>query len=47
VFLPLAIVQAASYINKNSIPSVAEYRSLLTHPEEEIIDLLSQDLEED
>ncbi|KAJ5390608.1 uncharacterized protein N7496_001676 [Penicillium cataractarum] len=42
VFLPLAIVQAASYINENTITSVAEYRYLLTQPEEKIVDLVSE-----
>ncbi|KAK9384153.1 hypothetical protein V1515DRAFT_583217, partial [Lipomyces mesembrius] len=44
--LPLAIVQAASYINKNDI-SLATYLSLLADQEEEVIDLLSEHFEDD
>ncbi|KAK9384161.1 hypothetical protein V1515DRAFT_589424, partial [Lipomyces mesembrius] len=44
--LPLAIVQAASYINKNDIP-LAEYLSLLADQEEDVIDLLSEHFEDD
>jgi tetratricopeptide (TPR) repeat protein len=39
--LPLAIVQAASYINKNGI-SLADYLSLLAEQEEDVVDLLSE-----
>ena len=39
--LPLAIVQAAAYINKNGI-ALADYLSLLAEQEEDIIDLLSE-----
>jgi tetratricopeptide (TPR) repeat protein len=45
-YLPLAIVQVASYIDKNSI-SLAEYLSLLADQEEEVIDLLSEHFEDD
>ncbi|KAF2253361.1 HET-domain-containing protein [Trematosphaeria pertusa] len=45
-FLPLAIVQAAAYINENAI-SLADYLSLLAEQEEEVIDLLSEDFEDD
>lgn len=45
-YLPLAIVQAAAYINENRI-SVSDYISLLTDQEEEIIDLLSEEFEDD
>ena len=45
-YLPLAIVQAAAYINENAI-SLADYLSLLDEQEEEVIDLLSEDFEDD
>ncbi|EAU37851.1 predicted protein [Aspergillus terreus NIH2624] len=45
-YLPLAIVQAAAYINENGI-AVADYLSLLAEQEEEVIDLLSEDFEDD
>ncbi len=45
-YLPLAIVQAASYINKNDIP-LSTYLSLLVDQEEEVIDLLSEHFEDD
>jgi hypothetical protein len=38
-YLPLAIVQAAAYINENGI-TIAEYLFLLKEQEEEVIDLL-------
>ena len=41
-FLPLAIAQAAAYINTNGI-SVAEYLSLFKGTEEHIIEVLSKD----
>ena len=44
--LPLAIVQAASYIDKNS-SSPAEYMDLCQEQDNEIIELLSEDFEED
>ena len=44
--LPLAIVQAAAYINENSI-TLADYLSLLEDQEEEVVDLLSEDFEDD
>jgi len=44
--LPLAIVQAAAYINENGIV-LADYLSLLKEQEEEVIDLLSQDFEDE
>ncbi|KAK5061969.1 hypothetical protein LTR44_003344 [Exophiala sp. CCFEE 6388] len=40
--LPLAIVQAASYINKNQL-SVKDYSNLLAQPEHNIIELLNED----
>jgi hypothetical protein len=43
-YLPLAIVQAAVYINENGI-SLADYLSLLEEQEEDVIDLLSKDFE--
>lgn len=45
-YLPLAIVQAAAYINQNKI-SLADYLSLLAEQEEEVINLLSKEFEDD
>ncbi|KIN03538.1 hypothetical protein OIDMADRAFT_177691 [Oidiodendron maius Zn] len=45
-YLPLAIVQAAAYINENGI-NLADYLSLLDDQEEEVIDLLSEGFEDD
>jgi hypothetical protein len=45
-YLPLAIVQAAAYINENGI-ALADYLSLLADQEEEVIDLLSEEFEDD
>ena len=45
-FLPLAIVQAANYINENSI-SLSEYLRLLDQQEQRVVDLLSKDFEDD
>jgi tetratricopeptide (TPR) repeat protein len=45
-YLPLAIVQAAAYINENGI-ALTDYLSLLEDQEEEIIDLLSEEFEDD
>lgn len=44
-YLPLAITQAAAYINANLI-SLAEYLSLLEEKEDEVISLLSEDFED-
>jgi Tetratricopeptide repeat len=44
-YLPLAIVQAAAYINENGI-TITEYLFLLKE-QEEVIDLLSEDFEDD
>jgi tetratricopeptide (TPR) repeat protein len=44
-YLPLAIVQAAAYVNENGI-TIAEYLFLLKE-QEEVIDLLSEDFEDD
>jgi tetratricopeptide (TPR) repeat protein len=44
-YLPLAIVQAAAYINENGI-TLADYLSLLTEQEEDVIDLLSEEFED-
>ncbi|KAG4434967.1 hypothetical protein IFR05_009548 [Cadophora sp. M221] len=44
-YLPLAIVQAAAYINENGI-TFADYLSLLTDQEEEVIELLSEEFED-
>ena len=45
-YLPLAIIQAAAYINENGI-TFADYLSLLADQEEEVIDLLSEEFEDD
>jgi hypothetical protein len=45
-FLPLAIVQAAAYINENGI-TFSAYLSLLKDQEQDVIDLLSEDFEDD
>ncbi len=45
-YLPLAIVQAASYINENRIAFV-DYLFLLRDQEEAVIDLLSEEFEDD
>ena len=45
-YLPLAIVQAASYVNENGI-TLGEYLLLLAEREEEVIELLSEDFEDD
>ncbi len=45
-YLPLAIVQAASYINQNN-KSLATYLSLLAYQEKKLINLLSQHFEND
>ena len=45
-YLPIAIVQAAAYINKNGI-TVSEYLSLLAEQEEDVIDLLSEEFEDE
>lgn len=45
-FLPLAIVQATAYINIKGI-SISDYLSLLKDQEQEVIDLLSEDFEDE
>ena len=45
-YLPLAIVQAVSYINKNDI-SIAEYIKLCESSEEDMIEVLSEDFEDE
>ncbi|RYP66411.1 hypothetical protein DL771_007820 [Monosporascus sp. 5C6A] len=45
-YLPLAIVQAAVYINANGI-GLGDYLSLLEEQEEDVIDLLSEDFEDE
>jgi tetratricopeptide (TPR) repeat protein len=47
VYLPLAIVQAASYMNENCVSSIADYQSLLSGQEDGVIDLLSEGFEDD
>jgi hypothetical protein len=44
-YLPLAIVQAAAYINENGI-TLAEYLLLLEEQEEEVIHLLSEEFQD-
>ncbi|KAL2819483.1 violaceus kinesin [Aspergillus granulosus] len=46
MFLPLAISQAAAYINSNDI-KVSDYTALLKEQESDIIDLLSEDFGDD
>ena len=45
-FLPLAIVQAAAYMNENSI-TFSHYLFLLKEQEQDVIDLLSEDVEDE
>ena len=45
-YLPLAIAQAAAYINQNVI-AIADYMALLAEQEEDVIDLLSEEFEDD
>ena len=45
-YLPLAIIQAAAYINENRI-EFTDYLLLLEDQEEEVIDLLSEEFEDD
>ncbi|KAH0562201.1 hypothetical protein GP486_003102 [Trichoglossum hirsutum] len=45
-YLPLAIIQAAAYINSNQI-SLSEYASLLDDTEENLIDILSEEFEDE
>jgi hypothetical protein len=45
-YLPLAIVQVAAHINENTT-TLAKYLPLLSEQEEEIIDVLSEDFEDD
>jgi nucleoside phosphorylase/nucleoside-triphosphatase THEP1 len=46
-FLPLAISQAAAYINENDITTLKNYISLLAAQEEDTVNLLSEDFEDD
>ena len=45
-YLPLAIVQAAAYINENDI-KLSEYTMLLNDSEENVIDVLSEEFEDE
>jgi tetratricopeptide (TPR) repeat protein len=45
-FLPLAIVQAAAYINANNI-ALSEYLSLFEDHEQNVIEILSEDFKDD
>ena len=45
-FLPLAIVQAVAYINENNI-TLGRYTNLLQSQEEDIIEILSEDFEDE
>ncbi|KAL4788952.1 purine and uridine phosphorylase [Aspergillus venezuelensis] len=47
VHLPLAIVQAASYINENCPSTLSAYLLLLSEKEEEVNDLLSEEFKDD
>jgi tetratricopeptide (TPR) repeat protein len=44
--LPLAIVQAAAYINENQI-AISEYVTLITHTEQSFINMLSEEFEDE
>jgi hypothetical protein len=44
-YLPLAIIQAAAYINENAI-SLADYLLLLAEQKAEVIDLLSEEFKD-
>ncbi|KAL2848203.1 hypothetical protein BJX68DRAFT_255815 [Aspergillus pseudodeflectus] len=46
-WLPLAISQAAAYINENDITTLGSYMSLLDAQEENTVNLLSEDFEDD
>src|ERR1700722_4769283 len=45
-YLPLAIVQAAAYINENEI-ALVDYLSLLAEQEEDVVDFFSEEFEDD
>jgi tetratricopeptide (TPR) repeat protein len=45
-YLPLAIVQASAFINENGI-TLVDYLKLLNGPETEVVDLLSEEFEDD
>lgn len=45
-YLPLALVQAAAYINKNDLYTIKDYLQLWDLTEEDIIELLSEDFED-
>lgn len=45
-FLPIAIVQAAAYINKNTI-ELSDYVLLLEEQEDDVVELLSKDFEDE
>jgi len=44
--LPLALVQAAAYINENDLHTIKDYLQLWDSTEEDIIELLSEDFED-
>ncbi|KAJ0421164.1 hypothetical protein BJY00DRAFT_112332 [Aspergillus carlsbadensis] len=46
-YLPLAISQAAAYINENDITALSDYLSLLDSQEQDLVSLLSEDFEDD
>jgi hypothetical protein len=46
-FLPLAISQAAAYINETGIAALPDYLCLLDTQEESLVSLLSEDFEDD
>jgi len=45
-FLPLAVVQAAAYINENGI-GLTDYLNLLKEQEQDVVELLSEDFEDE
>ncbi|VUC24625.1 unnamed protein product [Clonostachys rosea] len=45
--LPLAITQAAAFINSNGVASIAEYLELFNHADENMVELLSSDFRDE
>jgi tetratricopeptide (TPR) repeat protein len=46
-YLPLAISQAAAYINENDITALEDYLCLLAAQEEDVVNVLTEDFEDD
>ncbi|KAL3448259.1 hypothetical protein BJX65DRAFT_307124 [Aspergillus insuetus] len=46
-YLPLAISQAAAYINENDIATLEDYLCLLAAQEEDVVSVLTEDFEDD